>query len=82
MSHERLDKLIYMANQIGRFFASQGGDRAVAGTADHPRRFWDPGMRQSIVAHLDAGGEGLDPLVRAAVERLRPQAEAKPAAGG
>ncbi|MGB6323201.1 MAG: formate dehydrogenase subunit delta, partial [Xanthobacteraceae bacterium] len=28
------DKLIYMANQIGAFFASQGADKAVAGTAE------------------------------------------------
>jgi formate dehydrogenase subunit delta len=74
MSHDKTDKLIYMANQIGRFFATQGTDRAVAGTANHLRKFWDPGMRQSILAHLDAGGEGLDPLVRKAIEELRPKA--------
>ena len=34
------DRLIYMANQIGRFFASQGPDEAVAGTADHIEKFW------------------------------------------
>jgi hypothetical protein len=28
-------------------------------------------MRAAIIAHLDAGGLGLDPLVRAAVDRLR-----------
>ena len=28
------DKLVYMANQIGKFFASQGDDAAVAGIAD------------------------------------------------
>lgn len=64
------DKLVYMANQIGRFFASQGPDEAVAGTVDHIRKFWDPRMRQAIVAYLEAGGEGLDPNVRQAVLRL------------
>ena len=29
-----LDKLVYMANQIAKFFASQGQERAVTGTAD------------------------------------------------
>lgn len=29
------DRLIYMANQIGKFFQSQGHDRAVPGIADH-----------------------------------------------
>ena len=39
------EKLIMMANQIGTFFASQKGDDAVAGIADHIRKFWDPRMR-------------------------------------
>ena len=64
------DKLVYMANQIGKFFAHQGGDKAVAGVADHLEKFWDPRMRAAIVAHLDAGGNGLDPLVREAVKKL------------
>jgi formate dehydrogenase subunit delta len=64
------DKLIYMANQIGKFFASQGPDKAVAGTADHIKRFWDPRMRKQIFAHLESGGAGLDPTVRAAIEQL------------
>jgi formate dehydrogenase subunit delta len=64
------DKLVYMANQIGKFFASQGPKDAVAGTADHIRKFWDPRMRAAIFAHLDAGGAGLDPIVREAIERL------------
>ena len=29
-------------------------------------------MRAAIVAHLDAGGAGLDPAVRKAIETLRP----------
>ncbi len=65
------DRLIYMANQIGQFFRSQGHDRAVAGTAEHIRKFWDPRMRASIVRHLEAGGAGLAPEVREAIERLR-----------
>ena len=65
------DKLVYMANQIGKFFATQGKDEAVAGTADHLKKFWDPRMRAAILAHLDAGGEGLDPSVRQAVELLK-----------
>jgi formate dehydrogenase subunit delta len=68
MSH---DKLVYMANQIGKFFASQGHDEAATGTADHIRKFWDPRMRAQIYAYLDAGGEGLDPPVRVAVQRLK-----------
>ncbi len=65
------ERLVYMANQIGRFFASQGADQAVAGTLEHLKLFWDPRMRAAIIAHLDAGGEGLAPDVRIAVERLK-----------
>jgi formate dehydrogenase subunit delta len=59
-----------MANQIGKFFVSQGADQAVAGTLDHIRKFWDPRMRTEIVAYLKAGGEGLDPPVSEAVAQL------------
>jgi formate dehydrogenase subunit delta len=49
-----LDRLIYMANQIGWFFRSQGHDHAVSGIADHIHKFWDPRMRKAIFAHLEA----------------------------
>ena len=64
------DKLVYMANQIGKFFTSQGPDKAAAGIAQHIARFWDPRMRAAIFTHLAAGGAGLDPLVREAIEKL------------
>ena len=67
-----VNKLVYMANQIGKFFASQGDAAAVKGTAEHLRKFWDPRMRAAILEHLKSGGAGLDPLVRQAVERLGP----------
>ena len=62
-------KLIYMANQISRFFASQG-ETAVGGTAEHIQKFWDPRMREAISRHLENGGQGLDPIARQAVEQL------------
>ena len=70
------DKLAYMANQIGRFFAHQPHDQAVASVEAHLRRFWDPRMRQAIIASLGDPGLRLDPIVRTAVERL---AEVQPA---
>jgi formate dehydrogenase subunit delta len=33
------DRLIYMANQIGSFFKSQGHDKAVPGMAEHIGKF-------------------------------------------
>lgn len=65
------EKLVTMANQIGKFFANQGEAKAVAGIEEHLRKFWDPRMRTQILAHLEAGGAGLDPFVRGAVERLK-----------
>ncbi len=67
MSH---DKLAYMANQIGRFFATQKRDTAVAGIEDHIQKFWDPRMRRAIIAQLADGSIQLDPLVREAVEKI------------
>ena len=71
MSHDPADRLVYMANQIGKFFQSQGHDSEVAGVADHIHKFWDPRMRKTIFAHLDAGGAGLDPNVRDAIASLK-----------
>jgi len=65
------DRLIYMANQIGKFFQTQGHDKAVSGIAEHIKKFWDPRMRRAIFAHLDAGGAGLDPSVREAIATLQ-----------
>jgi formate dehydrogenase subunit delta len=65
------DRLVYMANQIGTFFKSQGEAKVAANTADHIKKFWDPRMRSAILAHLEAGGAGLNPDVRDAVEALK-----------
>ncbi len=64
------DRLAYMANQIGRFFAHQTHDKAVAAIELHLRCFWDPRMRAGIVSQPDGETVRLDPQVREAVERL------------
>jgi formate dehydrogenase subunit delta len=73
------DRLIYMANQIGKFFQSQGNDKAVPGIAEHIKKFWDPRMKRAIFAHLDGGGAGLDASVRDAIAALK-QATSLPTA--
>jgi len=65
------DRLVYMANQIGKFFQSQGHDKAVPGVAEHIRKFLDPRMRNQIYTHLAACVAGLDPNVREALESLK-----------
>lgn len=63
--------LVRMANDIGQFFAPEPQrENAVAGVADHLRRFWDPRMRRQIIAHVRSGGEGLAEIVREAVQKL------------
>jgi formate dehydrogenase subunit delta len=66
MSH---DKLAYMANQIGKFFAHQHEDQAVEAIHEHLRKFWDPRMRKQIIADVETAP--LDSRVKRAVERLR-----------
>lgn len=65
------DRLVYMANQIGWFFKSQGAGKAVPGIAEHIKKFWDPRMRSAILAHLEKGGAGLDPDVKEAITTLK-----------
>lgn len=65
------DRLIYMANQIGKYFASQHRQDPVEGIANHLRKFWDPSMRRAITAYVDQGGQGLDPPVLQAVQSLQ-----------
>jgi formate dehydrogenase subunit delta len=68
------DRLVYMANQIGKFFESQRANEVVPGIANHIKNFWDPRMRKAIFAYMDAGGEGIDPTVRKALDHLQAEA--------
>ena len=65
------EKLVYMANQIAKFFAAQGEERASAGVADHLLKFWDPEMRKTLLAVADKDGAALLPAVRGALARVR-----------
>jgi formate dehydrogenase subunit delta len=76
--------LIDMANRIGDFFESMPDrEEALAGVADHIRRFWEPRMRRALLATLDEADEGsveMSAFVRAALlahrEQLTPAAAA------
>ena len=65
------ERLVYMVNQIARFFARQPEDMAAVAIADHLRKFWEPRMRRQIVAMLDDPEHGLVPAAQKAVESLR-----------
>ncbi|HEV7418096.1 MAG TPA: formate dehydrogenase subunit delta [Tianweitania sediminis] len=64
-------KLIYMANQIATFFASQPPADGPLGVATHINKFWEPRMRRKLFEHLDHGGDGLKPLVIEAAALIR-----------
>lgn len=72
MQHDKHRKLVMMANQIAKFFETQGEARAVPQITKHIEDFWDPRMRRGILEHVADGGAGLDPLALAALRRLRP----------
>jgi formate dehydrogenase subunit delta len=68
-----IEHLVTMANDIAAFFLSEAGEMdAPKEVASHITRFWDPRMRAQIIAHDHAGGEGLAPSAKAAVELLVP----------
>jgi formate dehydrogenase subunit delta len=71
------DRLVYMANQIGKLFEVQRADEIVPGIANHISKFWDPRMLQAIFAYLDAGGDGLYPPVKEAILQLNDHAAGK-----
>ncbi len=63
-----LQTLVKMANQIAANFSFH--DNAVEQTLDHINRFWAPSLRQQMIQHVAAGGEGLDDLALQATQRL------------
>jgi formate dehydrogenase subunit delta len=69
--HSPSDTLVRMANDIGKFFRSQGEERALIGISNHIKLFWEPRMKKQIFAHLDEGGAGLDPLTLKALQKLK-----------
>jgi formate dehydrogenase subunit delta len=70
------EKLIRMANQIATFMETKPHDEAVTGCAGHINDFWEPRMRRQLFEIIDAGGEGLKPLVIEAAEQIRRPPEA------
>jgi formate dehydrogenase subunit delta len=77
MEHDKMEKLVRMANQIGTFYQRQPHARAVSEIALHMQKFWDPRMRADIYRHLDAGGEGLAPNTREAVAQMKAAEEGR-----
>lgn len=60
-------RLVLMANQIARNFATLDDAAAARATAEHMRSFWAPTMKTAIVDD----GAGLSPVAAQAVALLR-----------
>jgi formate dehydrogenase subunit delta len=60
-----------MANDIAANLRHLPGREAAEAVAGHIDRFWDPRMRTRLYESVDAGADGLDPLVVAAVGLMR-----------
>ncbi len=65
------DRLVYMANQIGKAFARYPREQAVQEIGKHLTAFWEKRMLTQIFAHLDAGGAGLDEAPKQALLKLK-----------
>jgi formate dehydrogenase subunit delta len=65
------DRLVHMANQIGKAFILRPHQEAVDETAGHMKAFWERRMLTRIFAHLDSGGAGLDEIPRQALLHLQ-----------
>jgi formate dehydrogenase subunit delta len=77
-THTGNGQLIKMANQIESFFRSDPDrDAAIAGIENHIRKFWEPRMRNAIIAHVEAGGAGVGELAVAAIHKI---AQSRPVA--
>jgi formate dehydrogenase subunit delta len=66
----QLEHMVHNANQIALFFAAYPREEAIAGVADHLKKFWERRMRQQITQYVAQGGQGLHELVVEAVKRL------------
>lgn len=66
-----ITRLRYMADQIARNFAIQGEEQAIAATAEHIRKFWDPRMKAQLLSGAKGAGRGsMSELVARVVERM------------
>ena len=65
------DKIVRMANDIAKFMESKPHAEGVSMLASHINDFWEPRMRTKLFEVIDAGGEGLRPLVLEAAPNIR-----------
>lgn len=62
--------VLRMGREISRQFAHLPPDAAAEAVAAHIAKFWEPRMRRELAAALAEDTAGIDPILRAAGERL------------
>jgi formate dehydrogenase subunit delta len=60
-----------LANEIARQFEHKPPADAATAIANHIKAVWDPRMKRSLLAHVDAGAHDLDPLAVLAAAQVR-----------
>jgi formate dehydrogenase subunit delta len=71
-----VEKITRMANDIAKFMESKPHAEGVDLLSSHINDFWEPRMRRQLFEIIDAGGEGLRPLVMDAKGLIRRPAPA------
>jgi len=64
------EQLIHMANQIAENNQQGGAERAAKVTSTHIQKFWARSMKEDIIEHLKAGGQGLSDTSIAAIKMI------------
>jgi len=54
-----VDRIMELATDIGNFFAPYPAERAIEGVRNHLRSYWDPRMRDALLALLEHDDHGL-----------------------
>jgi formate dehydrogenase subunit delta len=70
---QEVPSYVRLANEISVQFVREPLAEAAVAVAAHMRSFWDPRMRNQLLAHVVAGGDGLHPIAVAAAEILQKQ---------
>lgn len=70
VSHNSVDHLVKMANQIAACIPAADAEAKVQSTATHIKKFWSPSMIKNIRQYTAEGGEGLTPAAAEAVATL------------
>lgn len=71
MSHNQLDTLIRMINQIAANNGAYPHDEASERVANHVQGFWARSMKKMILDYRQADGKDLSPIAGEAVDKLQ-----------